>query len=425
MNARWLLSLAIAAGCCPAAPTAPPSSLAESVPKPASPSPEPTAATSFERDLAFLREHASVDGQGVVVLEEPGGAGRVVVAPSYQGRVMTSAAARGESFGWIHRDNLRAGKRQPHMTVVGGEDRFWLGPEGGPFGLYFAPGDPYDLEHWQVPEAIDWGAWPVTEQTASSIGFHKAMTLTNHAGTRLSLEVERTVRVLTPGDFGFPAGIDAVCYTSVNQITNTGEEAWTKEGGLVSIWILGMFNPSPSTTVVVPFVVGAEEELGPVMNDAYFGPVPADRLKVVEGVVLFRGDGRQRGKIGIPRPRAKAELGAYDAEAGVLTLVRYDLPSDATDYVDSMWEDQAEPYAGDVVNSYNDGPPAPGKPPLGPFYELETSSPAAALAPGASLSHRHQTCHLQGSPEDLDPVARARLGVGLDVIATAFAQGPP
>ena len=59
----------------------------------------------------------------------------------------------------------------------------------------------------------------------------------------------------------------------------------------------------------------------------------------------------------------------------MLTLVQYDQPEGATDYVNSMWEIQKEPFAGDVVNSYNDGPPAPGAKPLGPFYELETSSP--------------------------------------------------
>ncbi|MDG2385208.1 MAG: hypothetical protein P8N76_26290 [Pirellulaceae bacterium] len=47
-----------------------------------------------------------------------------------------------------------------------------------------------------------------------------------------------------------------------------------------------------------------------------------------------------------------------------------------------MWKLQDQPYAGDVINSYNDGPLELGKPGLGPFYELETSSRAAALGPG-------------------------------------------
>ena len=71
-----------------------------------------------------------------------------------------------------------------------------------------------------------------------------------------------------------------------------------------------------------------------------------------------------------------------------------------------MWEIQKQPYRGDVVNSYNDGPPAPGAKPLGPFYELETSSPAAALGPGGSLTHVHRTFHFQGERAVLDALAR-------------------
>ena len=56
------------------------------------------------------------------------------------------------------------------MNVFGGEDRFWLGPEGGQYSLYFRGGDPFDLDHWQVPEAIDWGGWDVTERAAASPG---------------------------------------------------------------------------------------------------------------------------------------------------------------------------------------------------------------------------------------------------------------
>jgi len=79
-----------------------------------------------------------------------------------------------------------------------------------------------------------------------------------------------------------------------------------------------------------------------------------------------------------------------------------------------------DPYAGDVVNSYNDGPPEPGKPPLGPFYELETSSPAAKLKPGASLTHFNRTFHLIGSRVNLNIIAQQVLGASLDQIESAF-----
>jgi hypothetical protein len=57
---------------------------------------------------------------------------------------------------------------------------------------------------------------------------------------------------------------------------------------------------------------------------------------------------------------------------------------------------------------------------MGPFYELESSSPAAALEPGATLSHVHRTFHLQGPEKDLDGIAKAVLGVTIEQIKSAF-----
>ncbi|MGA2407859.1 MAG: DUF6786 family protein [Bacteroidales bacterium] len=57
---------------------------------------------------------------------------------------------------------------------------------------------------------------------------------------------------------------------------------------------------------------------------------------------------------------------------------------------------------------------------MGPFYELETSSPAADLKPGESLCHIQFTIHLTGDPEKLDEVSRKVLGVSLNKIISAF-----
>ena len=104
----------------------------------------------------------------------------------------------------------------------------------------------------------------------------------------------------------------------------------------------------------------------------------------------------------------------------LLTVVQYNKPKDVDDYVNSAWELQKEPFKGDTVNSYNDGPATPGGACLGPFYELETSSPAAALQPGAMLSHSHRTFHFEGSESDLDKIAKAVLGVSLAEIKSAL-----
>jgi hypothetical protein len=383
--------------------------------------PPPAATGRFVSDLAFLREHGEV-----ILLTDQSGA-QVVVSPAYQGRVMTSTTggSDAQSFGWLGRTAIASRQRAPHMNVFGGEDRFWLGPEGGQYGLYFKPGDPFDFEHWQVPEPLDWGAWDVASRSASTVRFLKRMTLENHSHTRIDLEVDRTVRLLTSADIAshlresLGTSVRAVAFESSNSVTNSGSSKWLPKSGLVSVWILGMFNPSSDTTIAIPFAPGPESALGPVVNDAYFGKVAADRLIVKESVILFRGDGQYRSKIGLSPSRALSIAGSYNASEQVLTLVQYTRAS-ADRYVNSMWEIQKEPYKGDVINSYNDGPPAPGQPPLGPFYELETSSPALALAPGQRYTHVHRTFHLVGPPPELDRIARAMLGIGIDALRASM-----
>ena len=213
-----------------------------------------------------------------------------------------------------------------------------------------------------------------------------------------------------------------MAFESDNVLANTDRAPWTKYGGLLSLWILGMFQPTPGTTVVIPYREGPENELGPVVNDAYFGKVPADRLVAKGGRLFFKGDGEYRSKIGVSPRRATGLAASWDAARGVLTVVRYDRAEGAADYVNSMWEMQKEPFGGDVVNSYNDGPPAPGSKPLGPFYELETSSPAAALAPRGRLRHTHRTFHVPGARAELEALAQRLLGVSLEAIETSLSR---
>jgi len=377
---------------------------------------------AFASDVQFLRQHTDI----VVLGDAPGA--QLVVAPEYQGRVLTSTTggADAPSFGWIGRDAIASGGRQPHMNVFGGEDRFWLGPEGGQFSLYFRAGDPFDLDHWQVPEAIDWGAWEIADRSAAAVDFRKRMSLVNYSNTPLEIDVARGVRLLPVGEASGHlgdepgSGVRMVAFESVNTVTNAGPQRWDAASGLISIWILGMFQPSPSTTVVIPFTPGPESALGPIVNDAYFGTVPPDRLAVHGSTIFFKGDGRHRSKIGLSPSRALSVAGSYDADARVLTLVQYTRPSGQARYVNSMWEIQRDPYSGDVINSYNDGPPEPGKPPLGPFYELETSSPALSLAPGETHTHVHRTFHLVGDEAGLDRIARRTLGVSLGAIRSGL-----
>jgi hypothetical protein len=380
---------------------------------------------AFNQDVAFLQKHTDV-----VTLTDKSGQGRVAVLPKMQGRVMTSSATgpNGYSFGWINREFIAAGKTDPHMNAYGGEDRFWLGPEGGQFSIFFDKGVPFDMDHWHTPAPVDTEPWEVDEpsKTAQSVVLRKTIQVKNYSGTVFNLRVSRVIRVLERDEAmkllkaTADSGVKMVAYESNNRVANAGKAPWTKETGLLSIWILGMFNPSPEITIVVPYVAGPEDQLGPVANDSYFGKVPANRLVNKDGVLYFSGDGKYRSKIGLSPRRAKTMLGSYDAVHGVLTIVQYNKPEGVQDYVNSMWQIQDQPFRGDVVNSYNDGPnPQDGKL-LGPFYELETSSPAEALAPGQSVLHTHRTYHFAGSEAQLDSIAQATLGVTIAQIKAAL-----
>ncbi len=374
----------------------------------------PAIAAQFGEDVAFLKKYTEV-----VVLSDRAGKAQVVVVPAWQGRVMTSTdgGAAGASYGWLNRELIASRKLVPHMNPFGGEDRFWMGPEGGQFSVFFRKGTAFDLEHWQTPAPIDSEAYAVASKQQDRVRFQKRFSLTNYSGTVFDVALDREVRLLDPADVwqklgvAAAAGVAAVGYESSNKVTNAGKVAWTEKGGLLSVWILGMYNTSPATTVVVPVREGNSG-----VTDDYFGKVPADRLKNDGKTLYFRADGKYRSKIGLRPERAKPVLGSYDAKAGVLTIVQYTLPAGATKYVNSLWKLQDKPFGGDAINSYNDD----GK--MGGFYELETSSPAAALGPGATLEHVHRTIHLRGSEKALDTIARVVLGVGLDKVRTAFQQ---
>lgn len=380
----------------------------------------------FGADVAFLKQHTEV-----VVLADAEGKAQIAVCPKLQGRVMTSSARgnEGASLGWVNRSLIESGKVDPQFNAHGGEDRIWLGPEGGPFALFFPPDAPMTIENWKVPVALDTEVFSVTAQGTDRIAFQKKFQLSNRAGTTFTVEINREIRLLNPADswpaLGIdpaPEGVDLVAFESDNRLTNAGNRPWRRETGAPSIWILGQFQPSDSTTVVLPFKpAGLDTRSGQAINDSYFGKIPPERLRIEDvGVAFLRADGKVRSKIGVGAGHAKAVLGAWDAGREILTIVQLSIPDGARDYVNSIWDKQDAPYQGDVVNVYNDGPVAEGKAALGPFYELESSSPAAFLAPGESITHVHRTLHFQGPREGLDAIANAILGVGLDRIGSTL-----
>ncbi len=377
---------------------------------------------SFGYDLNFLEKHKEV-----VLLKSQDEQSQLVICPTYQGRVMTSTASgmEGSSFGWLNHELISSGEVLPQFNPIGGEERIWFGPEGGQFSLFFKPESSFDFENWQVPKEIDTEAFNILSQSAQKVVFAQDMKLTNYSGTIFDLNIQRTISLLEKEqtssnlNIAIPETIQLVGFESENILTNTGTTSWDEKSGTLSIWILSMLNPSPETAVIVPFKKGDAADLGKIVTDDYFGKVPADRLVVKDDVLFFKADGKKRSKIGVSPMRAKPLVGSYDAINKVLTVVQFNLPEDQIKYVNSLWEIQDKPYAGDAINAYNDGPLEDGSQ-MGPFYELESSSPAAFLQTDEKLVHVHRTYHFQGDTDALETLSKAIFGLGLDEIVAVL-----
>ncbi len=375
----------------------------------------PPVKGTFAYDRNFLEQHKKIH-----VLKS--GDAQVIVVGDYQGRVMTSTANgdAGTSFGWINYDLIASGQLKPHMNAFGGEDRFWMGPEGGQYSIFFPKGSKFEFEHWQTPPLIDTDSFDELDSDSLRVSFTKRAKLINYQGFEFDIQINRQISLLERAEaekeFGIALnGVRSVCYQSSNSIVNTGDKDWSMKTGVLSIWILGMFIPSPETSIVITYTLNGDATN---VTDDYFGQVPADRLLKTQSFSIMKADGKYRSKIGVLSDIAKNVAGSYAADKRILTLVKFDLDT-AARYVNSKWEIQTTPFVGDAVNAYNDGPLADGSQ-MGPFYEIESSSPGRELKKGEKVSHRSITLHLEGSEKDLDEIAQKTLGVPLIQITGAF-----
>ena len=372
-----------------------------------------SAKGSYSYDAQFLKNHT----RKTVELSNNNGS-KILLSADYQGRVMTSTANgdSGLSFGWLNYDLISSGEKRKGFNPVGGEERFWLGPEGGQYSIYFNQGDSFTFNNWQVPFIIDTMSYDIVQSNNKEAVFNKKATIKNYRGTVFNLDINRTVTMLDKLSIEIklkstiPPDIKSVGYQTKNSLQNIGSDDWTKEKGLLSIWLLGMFTPTPKTIVIIPFI--PVENAKAYITDSYFGTIPSDRLQIKDSVLFFKCDGSYRSKIGLSPAIAKPFAAGFDFENNVLTIVIPEIHKDAS-YVNSKWELQKEPYKGDVINSYNDGPLEDGTQ-MGPFYEIESSSPALQLKKGESVTYSQSTLHLQGTYNSLKQLCKTLLNVDLD-----------
>jgi hypothetical protein len=372
---------------------------------------------TFGYDLNFLKQKDSV-----IVLSSKDGSGQVIVSPKYQAKVFTSTAdgLYGKSFGWINYRIFAQASLDPHMNPYGGEDRLWLGPEGGRFALFFKPGTKMDFDNWHTPAAF-FESWKLISSTDKKVSLSNSTRVLNYSGTVFELTVTRDIAILEPADIkkmlslSFDGRVKSVAFSTANTITNTSHIAWNKQTGAPCLWNLDMFSPSAKTVIVVPYNRNAT---GKVATTDYFGPILPNRVKYSNGILLFKADGKSRGKLGMPPNRAKSMSGSYDAQNNVLTITLFDIDRKAT-YLNQEWRTDRDPFIGDAANAYNDGPLVNGSQ-MGPFYEIESVSPAAFLKPQERLLHSHSVFHFIGGKNDLNYIALKTLGISLQDIQAAF-----
>jgi hypothetical protein len=368
---------------------------------------------SFGYDLDFLSAHDSV-----VLLKSDDSNAQVIVSPKYQAKVFTSTAEgnNGLSFGWVNYkafgDSLDA-----HMNAYGGENRLWLGPEGGRFSLFFKPGAKMEIANWKTPAPIDTESWQVVNKTSKEVTLEKEMQLVNYQGSALSLKIERTIHIFNEQEIDRKLGmsidssVKMVGYQTENILVNKGNLEWTDQTGMPCIWMLDMFKPSPSTVIVVPFSNPEGKSFDHIATTNYFGQIPGDRIKHSATTLFFKADGKSRGKLGVVPTNAKPVAGSYDPANRILTIIQFDVDAGAK-YLNQEWNTTKPSFSGDAVNAYNDGPLANGNQ-MGPFYEIESVAPAAFLKPGQSLSHHHAVFHFTGDEQKLEQIAQKILGVSI------------
>lgn len=378
-----------------------------------------------------IRESAMIHSGGVYVLEGAEGS-RVLVTPSLMGRVLTSKVGGVESVGFVSLPDIESGHwpGEPFRNF-GGQDRLWVGPESSQFGLFFDQGAEINSDTWRVPDALNSGAMEVVsyDEAEKKLVMACEMTLVNYSGVSFRVSVNREIGLIPSKSLNeeigapLPQGVDYVGSYSLNTLTNSGDEKWSRAQGLPCIWTIGQFNAESQAVVIAPFRPATEGvDLGPPYDDTYFGAIPENRLSTLGTAVVFRADARHRSKFGVDPARCRGFAASYSPRRRLLTIVKFDVDREDPLYASFHWGKKFQsPYDGDVLQAYNHaGASSRDKGLQGDFYELESTSPCKELAPNESLVHRHATFCFVGSRKSLNVIAIDVLGVDLNEALAAL-----
>jgi len=376
---------------------------------------------SFAYDLAFLKKK----DENLIILSNNCGKSQIIVSPNYQGKVLTSTAngLEGKSFGYINYKAFNSLVSDEHINVYGGENRFWLGPEGGIFSVFFLPEKNQVFENWHTPKAIDTESWNLLLSDSTIVLLEKTAVFPNALGNNLEILLNRKIQILSVEEIEdqfqitLPKNVNIVAYRTENSIKNMNSFEWTMETGTVCIWMLDMLHPSSDAITIVPYNQ-SQEHFSEIAKTDYFGKIPPERIIFTNDKIYLKTDGKYRCKIGLGPLRSCSLAANYDPQAGRLTIVTFTTSKNAC-YLNQEWDTKAKTYDGDVFNAYNDGPLEDGTI-MGPFLELKSSSPAAFLKPEEKLLHTHSVFHFSGDEVALSEITNKLLGISIQQIKKTF-----
>lgn len=378
----------------------------------------------FSDDVALLNKHFSP-----VVLKLNGDQ-TLVLLSELQGRVMTGSQSgyHGESIGWFNRAKLEEtsalANHESRISAgidgsIGGAERTWFGPDGGTYSLFFDKHAARLPDNIRPPAAVNVTPYQLTYRTDSSATFEQTVSFNNHIGFDFVAKVERSVRIIAQNEvealigINLPKSVRRLTYTSQTKVTNLNESSWNADTGLFSIWSLAML--APDAIAVIPLKRPIKERA-----TSYFSSTSVSRQKVTDKAVFYLADANRMDKIGVPVVNSTAWVGSYHPKRQLLTLTKLNPhPDPNSSYVSAVWADDAPALDGESHNIFNDGPQQNGKP-FGPFFELESSSPALKLKPNEAHIHNYSVLHFSGPISELTKISESVIKLSIEELIQTY-----
>ncbi len=350
----------------------------------------------------------------------------LVFSPTYQGRILTSAYGNenSPSLGWFNREALALKNKNLRTSVIGGEDVFAIGPEGGESSIFFEQGTLFTEENRKLPEIVSTQAWKLIDSSATRARFEAEGSVVNALGAKFDVKIEREISLLSRDDVSkilgveIPMNLKLVAFQSMNKLTNSGQSDWSAKAGMLNMGVNSFFNANKTVNTFIPYRAGDASKFGDIVRDNVFDSLSGtslsgERLEVNDAFIRFKCDARHKSGIGVNARRSEGIVLSYDDKNSILTIILYIKPSGNRAYFPVSWRNAQAGFDGDAIAVFNNGPASKNIYFADLFYEITTNSPALNLSKGRSQFHLQRTFHFHGSEYDLDLLAYKLTGISL------------